>query len=191
MSFYTEADLQTFGFKQLGKNIRLSTKASIYNPSNISLGDNCRIDDFVVLSAGAGGIEIGKNVHIAVFSSLIGAGKITLSDFANISSRVSIYSSNDDYSGESMTNPTIPDSFKNVEHNDVSVGKHVIIGSGSVVLPGITLEVGVAIGALSLVNVSCEEWFVYTGTPIRKIKERKRTLLELERQYLESVNVDI
>ena len=39
---------------------------------------NSRIDDFCVLSAGEGGIEIGDYVHVAVFCMLIGAGKIKL-----------------------------------------------------------------------------------------------------------------
>ena len=81
---------------------------------NIVIGNNVRIDDFVVLSAGQGGIEIGNYIHIAVFSSLIGAGRIALSDFCNISSRVSIYSSSDDYTGEYMTNPMMPKILTNV-----------------------------------------------------------------------------
>ncbi|MFP1454295.1 acyltransferase [Escherichia coli] len=94
-----------------------------------------RIDDFCVFSAGKGGIYIGNYIHIAVYSSLIGSEKIVLSDYSNISSRVSIYSSNDDYSGRFMSNPMIPAEFTNVTHAPVIIGKHVIIGSGSIVLP--------------------------------------------------------
>ncbi|MNP41106.1 dTDP-4-amino-4,6-dideoxy-D-glucose acyltransferase [compost metagenome] len=144
-----------------------------------------RIDDFCVLSAGKGGVEIGNYIHIAVYTSLIGAGKITLRDFSNISSKVAIYSSNDDYSGKSMTNPMVPDEFTNVGHADVIVGRHVIIGSGSVILPGVNLEEGVAIGALSMVSKSCEAFWIYSGVPARKIKERTRDLLEVERIFLQ------
>src|SRR6266702_1870267 len=149
MSFYTEEELNGLGLAVFGNNVCISKKASIYNPSRISIGNNVRIDDYCVLSPGEGGIEIGNYIHIAVFCSLIGAGKIVLGDFVNLSSRVSIYSSNDDYSGEHMTNPMVPVQFTGVTHADVSIGKHTIIGSGSVVLPGIILEEGVAIGALS------------------------------------------
>ena len=112
----------------------------------ISVGNNVRVDDFCVLAAGVGGINIGDYVHIAVGCSLIGAGKITLSDFSGLSSRVAIYSSTDDYSGATMTNPTVPSKYTGVINADVFLGKHVIIGSGSVILPGITLEVGAAVG---------------------------------------------
>jgi galactoside O-acetyltransferase len=99
MAMLPASDVQRLGFERVGLNAQISDKASFYGASRISLGNNVRIDDFCVLSAGAGGISIGDHVHIAVYSSLIGAGRITLSDFCNISSRVAIYSSSDDYSG--------------------------------------------------------------------------------------------
>lgn len=182
MSFLSKEQIESMGFKSVGENVLLSEKASYYNCKNISIGNNVRIDDFAVLSAGIDGIEIGSYIHIAVFSSLIGAGKITLKDFCNISSKVSIYSSNDNYSGEYMTNPMVPVELTNVNHAPVSIGKHVIVGSGSVILPNVTLEDGVAIGALSLVTKNCEEFGIYMGTPAKKIKERKRDLLELEKK---------
>lgn len=107
---------------------------------------------FCVLSAGSGGIDIANYVHIAVYTSLIGAGRISLGNYCNLSSRVSIYSSSDDYSGMTMTNPMVPSQYTNVTHAPVMLGKHVIVGSGAVILPGVTLEDGVAIGALSLVR---------------------------------------
>lgn len=184
MGILTAKQIQQIGFKQVGLNLALSDKASFYNAKNIILGDNVRIDDFCVLSAGVGGIQIGDHIHIAVYSSLIGAGSISISDYSNISSRVSIYSSNDDYSGRYMTNPTVPKEYTNVKHADVSIGRHVIVGSGSVVLPGVVLEDGVAIGALSLVSKSCDSFWIYAGNPAQKIRERDRGLLALERKYL-------
>ena len=182
MSFYSMEELQTLGLVSFGKDVKISRKASIYNPGQISIGNHVRIDDFCVLSAGEGGIEIGDYVHIAVYCSLIGAGLIRLNDFCNLSSRVSIYSSNDDYSGEYLTNPTVPEQFTGVTHADVLLGKHVIIGSGVIVLPGVCLDDAVAVGALSLVNKDCQAFGVYGGVPARHIGERKRVLLELEEQ---------
>jgi galactoside O-acetyltransferase len=182
MSFYSAEELQTLGLASIGEDVRISRKTSIYNPGRISIGSHVRIDDFCVLSAGERGIEIGDYIHIAVYCSLIGAGTIRLNAFCNLSSRVSIYSSNDDYTGKYLTNPTVPTEFTGVFHSDVSVGKHVIIGSGCVVLPGIYLEDGVAVGALSLVTKNCEAFGIYGGVPARRIGERKRDLLELEKQ---------
>ena len=178
--------IEHMGFAAVGENVMISDRASFYNCPRISIGNHVRIDDFCVLAAGVGGITIGNYVHIAVGSTLIGAGKITMSDFSGLSSRVSIYSSSDDYSGVAMTNPTVPQEFTNVMHADVFFGKHVIVGSGSVILPGVTLEEGVAVGALSLVSRDCKAFGIYFGNPARRIKERKRDLLELEQRFIAS-----
>ena len=191
MGFLSQSQINEMGFSRVGKNPSLSDKASYYNCKNVVIGDNVRIDDFCVISAGTAGINIGSHIHIAAYSSLIGAGKISLDDFSNISSRVAIYSSNDDYSGASMTNPTLPVGFTNVTHADVSIGRHVIIGAGSVVLPGVVLEEGVAIGALSLVSKNCKAFGIYSGVPARRIKERKKDLLELEKSFKATLSKNV
>lgn len=184
MGTLSRSALESMGFASVGENVRLSDRASFYNCANISIGDNVRIDDFCVLSAGEGGIVLGSHIHIAVQSSLMGAGRITLGDFANISSRVAIYSSNDDYSGAAMTSPQVPAQYTDVTHADVTLGKHVIVGCGSVILPGVAIGDGAALGALSLVREDCRAFGIYAGAPARFIKERKRDLLALADQYL-------
>lgn len=172
------------GFRKLGKNVRISSKASFYNPQYMEIGDCSRIDDFCVLSAGPAGICIGSHVHIAVFSSLIGRGAIVLHDYVNISSRVSIYSSTDDFSGQYMTNPTVDANFTNVRDASVTLYRHVIVGAGSVILPGVDLEEGCAIGALSLVSRSCHAFSIYAGVPARRLRDRSRRLLALEQEFV-------
>ena len=184
MAFLNSAEIRSLNFAKVGQNVKISDKASFYNCSKISIGTNCRIDDFCVISAGIGGILIGDNTHIAVYTSIIGAGKVALSDYCNLSSRVSIFSSSDDYTGMAMTSPQIPPEFTNVKIADVFLGRHVIVGSGSVILPGTTLEEGVAIGALSLVNRNCKAFGIYAGIPVKFIKERKKDLLELEKRFI-------
>lgn len=184
MAYLAHEALQQIGFARLGRNVRISERASIHGAAHIVLGDNVRIDDFCVLSAGAGGIEVGSHVHIAAYTSLIGAGRIVLKDFSNISSRVSIYSSSDDYSGTWMTNPTIPPEYTSVCRDAVFLGRHVIVGTGSAILPGAVLEEGVAVGALSLVKGHCPAFGMYAGVPARRIKERRRDLLALEAHFL-------
>ncbi len=184
MAWLTAEQVSAMGFGAVGSDVFLSDKASYYNCPAIRIGSRVRIDDFCVLSAGHGGIEIGNHIHIAVFSSLIGAGRITLRDFANVSSRVAIYSSSDDFSGAAMTNPMIPAQYTNVTHAPVDIGRHVVIGTGSVVLPGVVIEEGVAVGALTMVNRRCTAFGIYAGVPARQIAERRRNLLEVEERFL-------
>lgn len=181
MSFISQEKLEKIGFKHLGKNVLISEKASIYNAKNISIGDNTRIDDFCILSAGEGGIEIGRFVHVACFATLMGKEKIIMKDFSGISSRVSVYSSSDSYDGEWMTNPCLPENVTNTIHKEVIIGKHVVIGSNSVILPGVILSDGCSVGAMSLVNKSINGKYVYAGVPARKIKDRKNNIFDLEK----------
>ncbi|WP_342528175.1 acyltransferase [Chryseomicrobium sp. FSL W7-1435] len=184
MSFYTNEELKEIGFKYVGRNVKISKKSSFYNVKNISIGDNTRIDDFCVISAGTGGIKIGKNVHIAVYCSFIGEGSIILEDFSGTSSRVAIYSSNDDYSGDYLTNPTLPAIYTNVTVGDVILKKHALIGAGSIVLPNVVIDEGAAVASLSLINNNCEAFYIYAGVPAKKLKARSKKLLEFEEKYL-------
>jgi acetyltransferase-like isoleucine patch superfamily enzyme len=187
MSFMSDKELSDLGFKSIGENVKISHKASIYGADKISLGNNVRIDDFCILSAGQDGISLGSFIHIAAYSSIIGKARIEFKDFSGLSARVSVYSSSDDYTGRWMTNPTVPEDFTGVKHAPVIIGKHVIVGAGSVILPGAILEEGVAVGALSLVKGRCLEFGVYVGSPANRVAERKRSLLELEKKLLASI----
>jgi acetyltransferase-like isoleucine patch superfamily enzyme len=181
MTYYTTAELNTLGFKILGSNIKISKKAAIYEHNQIEIGDNSRIDDFCVIS---GKVSIGKNVHIAVFCNVAGGEVgVTLHDFSGLAYGVHVMAKSDDYSGKSMTNPTVPAEFKNERSYPVIIGRHVIVGTGSVVLPGVELAEGSAVGAMSLVTKSTMAWTIYGGIPAKPLKDRSRELLNLETQY--------
>jgi acetyltransferase-like isoleucine patch superfamily enzyme len=189
MAFLTRHQLAEAGFLSLGDNVLISEKASIYGAARIQIGSNVRIDDFAILSAGEQGICLGNYIHVACYTSLIGKAAITLDDYANLSSRVSIYSSNDDYSGNFMTSPQVPPAFTNVNHGPVHIGRHCIVGSGTVILPGITMKEGSAAGALSLVTKDCEPFGIYAGVPARYIKQRNNRLLQCEKAFQEGKNL--
>jgi galactoside O-acetyltransferase len=170
MAFLKQEQLDAMGFQHVGKNVLISDKASIYNPGNISIGDHSRIDDFVILSPGSI-LDIGRYVHIACYSSIIGHAPVWMDDYSGLSSRVSVFSSSDDYDGKHMTNPCIPKKFTKTKHFPVHIGKHVVIGCGSTILPGVHLE-NCSVGAMSLVNRDCKDLVILAGVPAKPVKER-------------------
>lgn len=182
--YYTEDELKELSLKSFGTNVLISKKTSLYNPSNIEIGNNVRIDDFCVLSAGKDGISIGNNIHIGCFCLLVGAAKITLKNFSGLSSRVSIYSSTDDYSGNFLTNPTVPIDLRNVSSKPVTLDEHVVIGASSVILPGVHLQEGVAAGSNCLITKSFKPYNILVGTPAKVIKKRSDKLKLLEKDYI-------
>jgi galactoside O-acetyltransferase len=184
MPFRSEQELQDMGFASIGRGVKISRLASFHGIPRISIGDESRIDDFAVLSAGEKGIFIGMHVHIAVFCSLIGKERIELRDFSGISARTSVFSSSDDFSGAHMTGPTIPQEFLGVISEPVTIGRHCVVGTGSVLLPGTVMGEGSTLGALSLAKGTLDPFTLYGGVPAVRIKARKEVLLKLERDFL-------
>lgn len=184
--YYTEEDARSFGFKAIGRNVRIAKNAQIIGLDKVSIGDNVRIDGFTnIIAAGGPGVTIGSYIHIGAFCHFSGSGGgVTLRDFANLSQGVRLYSGSDDYTGESLTSPMTPKHLKNETIGPVVVGRHVVIGSGSVVLPNVEIGDGSAIGALSLVTKTLEPWGIYAGTPARRLRDRSKKLLDLEAQML-------
>ena len=107
-----------------------------------------------------------------------------MGDFSGLAFGCHIVAQSDDYSGETMTNPTVPAKFKQERSSPVHIGRHVILGTGTIVLPGVEIGEGVSSGAGTLFTKSVDPWSVYIGNPARKFKSRSKTLLDLEEQYL-------
>lgn len=188
MAYLTKNQLEAFGFKRLGKNVRVSDKASIYNPELIELGDNSRIDDFSILS---GKITIGRFVHVAPQCLLAGGEEgIFMDDFSGLAYQVQVFTQSDDYTGRSLTNPNIPSKYKKEKKSSVSLGRHVIVGAGSIIFPGVEVREGCSVGAMTLVNKSTQPWGIYVGNPARRVKERKKDLLALEIEFLKEIDND-
>lgn len=173
------------GFRSVGMRVYISRLASFYSPHKINIGNDVRIDDFAVLS---GNITIGNQVHIAVHCSVSGSEQeVVISDYSGLSAGVRVFSAFDDFSGLSLTNPTVHSKFRNVSSGKVIIGKHVVIGANSIIGPGVTLGEGAAVGALTFVNRNVAPWHIVAGVPARFIKLRKKDILEKEIQFKNSI----
>lgn len=173
--FLTKDEVAELGLKQVGDNVRISSQAQFHNPERISIGANSRIDDFVILS---GNVTIGKNVHLSVHSTIISPREsVILEDFSTVSFYTCITSANDDYSGNFMTNPTVPSELTNVVDSPVTLREYAILGAHVLVLPGVTVGKGSAVGAFSLVKKDIPEWEIHAGIPATKIGVRSQQLL--------------
>ena len=183
MPFLSQKEISNIGFGQVGKNVLLSNLAQYYNPSKIFIGDNVRIDDFCILSADKP-MKIGNNVHISAYCGLFGRYGIEIKDFSGISPRCSIFSSTDDFSGDYLIGPTVPDKYRNEISGKVILNEHVQIGANSIVLPGVVIGKGTAVGAMSLVKENLESNKIYAGIPVKFIKNRNKKLFDLSKKYL-------
>jgi acetyltransferase-like isoleucine patch superfamily enzyme len=185
VGYYTEHDLRAAGFKAIGENVRIAKNCTIIGLDRIEIGDNVRIDGYTSLIAADGMLRIGSFVHIGSYSLLSAGDGITMQDFSGLSQGVRIYSRTDDYTGKHLTNPTVPSQFTGVNRGPVELGRHVIIGSQTVILPNIVVGEGSAVGAISLVTKSLESWGVYFGIPAKRLRARSKELLSLEAELMQ------
>jgi len=179
MSFYSEEEIKNIGFKSVGNNVLISRFCRIYNPQYITIGNNVRIDDFCIISASEEQVILEDFIHISAGVYLYGTGGIIIKSYSNISSGTKLFSVSDTFDGTCLIGPCVDLQLRKVIKNPIIIEKYVVIGANCVVLPGIHLEEGVAIGANSLINKSCESWKIYVGSPIRFLKERSKNLLNL------------
>jgi acetyltransferase-like isoleucine patch superfamily enzyme len=171
--------------KYLGENVIIGKTVRIRYPELVYIGDNCIIDDFTYISTA---LELKGYVHISAGCKLIGGSKskVSMDFFSTFSPNVVVAAGSDDYTGGIAT-PLVGEEFKgNVEYGEVAIGKHCIIGSGSVILPNVNIGDGASVGALSLVNKNLDPWILYAGIPVRKLKERmKDETIALEKKFFE------
>lgn len=165
--FLNEQEITQIGFRAVGQNVQISSRAVFYDAEQLSLGDHVRIDDFCVL---AGPITMGHHVHLSVGCSLL--GEITIGNYCNLSYHTLVLARTDDFSGEHLVGPTVSEEFRAVIMAPVVLQDHCLLGARTTVLPGVLLEEGTATGAHTLINRSTSRWMIYTGTPARPFKER-------------------
>lgn len=183
-SFYTQEELQNLGFHSIGKNVLVSRKSSIYNAKNISIGNNVRIDDFVVLS---GHITIKSYVHISTGSVLMSREEgIFLEDFSSVSLHCKILGASDDFLGNSLVGPCVPLKYRDITSKTIRLEKYSLLGCGSTILPGGNLAEGVSVGASSLIMRQTKAWGVYFGIPAKRIAQRSKNLLLLKEELLKT-----
>jgi acetyltransferase-like isoleucine patch superfamily enzyme len=174
-SFYTESELLELGFKAIGANVLVSRFARFYGTDKIEIGHNVRIDDFCILS---GEIKLGNYIHISAYTALYGKYGIEMKDYSGLSPRCCVFSASDDFSGDHLIGPVVQDELTNVKSGKVLIGKYVQLGCNCVVMPGITINEGAVVGAMSFVSKSLDAWGIYKGIPARFHKARSRKLLE-------------
>lgn len=150
---------------------------------NIRFGHDIIIDDFTFIYATTP-MSFGNFVHIASFSSIIGGAELLVEDFVAISHGARILTSTDDFKEWGFGNSTVPIKFRNITRKPIHIGRFCIIGSNSVVLPGVSIGEGTTVGANSVITRDLLPWGVYIGN--KRISERnKDALLKNYQNFLE------
>ena len=176
--FLPDDELAALGLGSVGEDVCISRHAVLLLPEHIRLGSHVRIDAFCLLVGNPEGITVGDHVHLSAYTCILGGRATVIGDFCTISARCTIFTSGDDFSGASLTNPTVPDELRRTTDAPVHIHAHSAIGAGSVVLPGVSIGPSAAVGALTLVKEDVPELTIVAGTPMRRIGPRLRDHLQ-------------
>ena len=155
---------------QAGKKCFLDTRAYLScgggkwsnNSGYIRLGDNCEIGPYCVLW-GAGGIEMGDNVHIG--------------SHVNITAHEAVHID------PAVTDPMLPLNFK---FDPVIIEDHVIICSGTSIIPGVRIGHHSMIGAGAVVIDDIPPCSLAVGVPATVVKTFGQTEMPAELRTLRS-----
>lgn len=181
MAYLSVEQLNEIGFKHIGENVQISDKAAIYNPELIEISDHCRIDDFCIVS---GRVSIRRYCHITPMCLLAGGEPgIEIGEFSTLAYGVKVFAQSDDYSGKTMVNSLIPKKYKNEVMSKVLIGRHCVLGTNSIVMPGVIISEGTSSGAMTLFNKDTSPWGIYVGSPAKRMKDRSQDLLKLEVEF--------
>jgi dTDP-4-amino-4,6-dideoxy-D-glucose acyltransferase len=184
--FLSDKELAELGLGDYGERVRISRHALLLGREHIRVGSDSRIDAFCVLVGSPLGMSIGSHVHLSCYVSILGGDRVTIEDFCTVSVRCSLFTSNDDYSGQGLANPTVPDEYRQVEKGPVHLKQHCIVGSGSVILPNVTIGQSAAVGALSLVKKDVDDFAIVAGAPARRVGTRSGEHLRAARSIKDS-----
>lgn len=132
---------------KIAKGVSIHEKVIIQTyGGNIIIGENCSINPNTIIY-GHGNTIIGRNVLIAGGCMIIPSNHIFLDKKKTINSQ----------GGDDKT---------------IIIKDDVWIAHGCSILAGVTIEEGCVIAAGAVVNKNTDQYSVYGGVPIKKIKER-------------------
>jgi acetyltransferase-like isoleucine patch superfamily enzyme len=151
--------------------VRTFEYTKIIGIDKIEFGRPIIIDDFTLIYATAK-IRLGNYVHVACFASITGGAELVVEDFVAISQGVRILTGTDDFKNWGFGNSTVNEKYRNTKRAPVTIGRFCILGANSVVLPGVKIGEGAAVGAGSVVTKDLDPWGVYVGN--KRINKRDR-----------------
>ncbi len=113
-----------------------------------------------------GGITIGESSTINKYVDIDGRGGLYIGNNASISAYVKILTASHDPNSPNFQQITKP----------IKIEDYVWIGTGAIILPGVTLCQGCIVAAGSIVTKNVECYTIVAGNPARKIGERAKNL---------------
>lgn len=156
------------GLARLGKDVIIEAGVLIFHPENIEIGDNVYVGHNTMLKGyHKNKMEIGDGVWIGQQCFLHSAGGIKIGRNVGIGPAVKIITSH--HEAEDKKKPIL---HTPIVFEPVVIEDGADIGTGSVILPGVTVGEGAQVGAGAVVCADVEPHTVVGGVPAKLLKRR-------------------
>lgn len=171
-----------------GQDVIIDPHTRFTRSDQVTLGNHVAIDwGFYCTTA----LTIGDYVHISPHVAVIGGGhgSLTIGHFCFVSVGAKIVCASEQFWGEGLIGPVIPEAYKDVILNEPVVMENFSgVCANSVVMPGVRMAQGSILGANSLLKHNTEPWTIYAGSPARPIKTRRSDKMK---QYAKELGYDL
>ncbi len=135
------------------------------NGGKITIGDNCQIEQGVILATFGGEIVIGDNVFIGPYCVIYGHGGVDIGSQSMIAAQSILVSANHQFN-----TPSEPIHGQGITKVGIKIGQGCWIGAAVQVLDGVTVAPYSVIGAGSVVPKSILNSSLCFGNPCRVIR---------------------
>lgn len=120
--------------------------------------------------------KIGKNVHLNPLCVIDATGGLEIGEGSDIASQVMIFT-------HSTHLQCVSEKKEPIIKERVKIGNYVFVGSGTTILPGVTIGGHSIIGANSLVNSDIPEYSIAIGTPAKVVGKVKLVKGKVKLEY--------
>lgn len=153
-----------FLYKKIGYRTYVSSRSSVRNHKNISLGNFSQINSFTVLWPTK--LRIGNYTQINPGTAIY--GKVSIGDNVMVAPNCMIAGGN-----HKFENIQIPMILQGSNEKGIVIEDDVWIGANSVIVDGVRIGKGSIIAAGSVVVKNVDQYTVVAGVPAIKIKSRE------------------
>lgn len=175
--FPHSARYDTSQLHSCGEDVFISANVEIRRPQLVQVGSHVAIDSGFYLTTAA---HIGDHVHLAPYLTVIGGPQscFVAEDFVGVGAGSRFVCGSDNFMGDDGIPGLVPDEYRgSLNLTTIRCCRFVVLGTNTVVMPGVTLGEGSITGACSLVTKDTEPWTVNIGVPARPVKVRPRDII--------------
>ncbi|RZK12043.1 MAG: acyltransferase [Flavobacterium sp.] len=156
--------------------IRFNTRLDVFPFNQFELGNSSIIESFATINNGVGDVIIGNNTIVGMSNVII--GPVNIGNNVMLAQNIVVSGLNHGYQDVNVS-----PAFQKVSCKAITISDDVWIGANSVITAGVRLGKHSIIGAGSVVTKDIPEFSIAVGNPAKVIKKYNKDSSAWEKVY--------